>query len=75
MEIAGWNRYVTACNTPLANGMAIQTHSPGVEEVRRTLLRLLAENYPAEAVREFPEKEFHRYLTQYGVYAATDVVR
>jgi formate dehydrogenase major subunit len=67
VEIAGWNRYATACNTPLGNGMAIQTHSPAVEEVRRTLLRLLAENYPDKAVRDFPEKEFHRYLTQYGV--------
>jgi formate dehydrogenase major subunit len=70
VEIAGWSRYATACNTPLADGMSIQTHSPGVEEVRRTLLQLLAENYPAEAVREFPEKEFHRYLAQYGVAPA-----
>jgi formate dehydrogenase major subunit len=67
VEIAGWSRYVTACNTPLANGMSIQTHSPGVEEVRRTLLRLLAKNYPLGAVAEFPEKEFHRYLAHYGV--------
>src|SRR6266511_2675445 len=71
VEIAGWNRLPTACNTPLANGMSIQTHSPGVEEVRRTLLQLLAENYPPSAVRDFPEKEFHRYLTQYGVTPAT----
>ena len=67
VEIAGWNHYATACNTPLASGMAIQTHSPRVEEARQTLLRLLAENYPAEAVHDFPEKEFHRYLAQYDV--------
>jgi formate dehydrogenase major subunit len=67
VEIAGWSHYATACNTPLANGMSIQTHSPGVEGARRTLLRLLAENYPAQAVHEFPEKEFHRYLVQYDV--------
>jgi formate dehydrogenase major subunit len=67
VEIRGWNRYATACNTPLANGMSIQTHSPGVEKVRQTLLRLLAENYPAAAVRDFPEKEFHRLLRRYGV--------
>jgi formate dehydrogenase major subunit len=67
VEIAGWSRYVTACNTPLANGMSILTHSSGVEEARRTLLRLLAANYPAEAVRQLPQKQFHRYLTQYGV--------
>ena len=56
VEIAGWNRYITACNTPLTDGMEIQSHSPGVEEARRTLLQLLAENYPAEAARQFPEK-------------------
>jgi len=67
VEIAGWNRFATACNTLLANGMSIETHSPVVEATRRTLLQLLAENYPAEAARAFPEKEFHRYLAQYGV--------
>ena len=72
VEIAGWTRYATACNTPLANGMVIQTHSPAVEQVRRTLLRLLVANYPAEAVHQFPEKQFHRYLTQYGVSSSDD---
>ena len=47
--------------------MVIQTHSQGIEDARRTLLQLLAANYPAEAVREFPEKQFHRYLAQYRV--------
>jgi formate dehydrogenase major subunit len=67
VEIMGWNRYITACNTPLTDRMEIQSHSPGVEEARRTLLRLLAENYPAEAVEQFPEKQLHRYLANYSV--------
>ncbi|HEX7516647.1 MAG TPA: formate dehydrogenase subunit alpha [Chthoniobacterales bacterium] len=67
VEIASSSRYVTACNTPLTDGMEIQSHSPGVEQARRTLLRLLAGNYPAEAAREFPEKQFHRDLARYGV--------
>ena len=53
VEIVGRNRYITACNTPLTDRMEIQSHSPGVEEARRTLLRLLAENYPAEAAANF----------------------
>jgi formate dehydrogenase major subunit len=61
VEIAGWNHYVTACNTPLTDGMEIQSHSAGIEEARRTLLRLLAQDYPAEAAQQFPEKEFHRW--------------
>jgi formate dehydrogenase major subunit len=67
VEIMGWNRYITACNTPLTDRMEIQSHSPGVEEARRTLLRLLAENYPAEAAEQFPEKQLHRYLANYSV--------
>ena len=29
VEITGWNRYATSCNTPLANGMVIETHIAG----------------------------------------------
>ena len=72
VEIVGWNRYITACNTPLTDGMEIQSHSPGVEEARRTLLRLLAENYPAEAVATVSRKQFHRYLANYDVCATTE---
>jgi formate dehydrogenase major subunit len=67
VEIASASRYVTACNTPLTDEMEIQSHSPGVKQVRRTLLRLLAEDYPVETAREFPEKQLHRYLAHYGV--------
>jgi formate dehydrogenase major subunit len=67
VEIAGWTRYVTACNTPLSNGMEIQSHSPGVEDTRRTLLRLLADDYPAEAAQQFSEKQLHRCLAHYGI--------
>jgi len=69
VEIKGLNALATACNTQLREGMEIQTHSPAVEGVRRSLLGLLAANYPAEAVEEFPDKQFHRYLRQYGVKA------
>ena len=67
VEIAGWNRFVTACTTPLADGMVIQTHSAAIEESRRGILGFLARHYPGQAVEEFPEKEFHRYLQRYGV--------
>src|ERR1019366_602388 len=63
------NALVTACNTQIRDGMEIQTHSPAVEGVRKTLFGLLAANYPAEAVAAFPDKQFHRYLKQYGVKA------
>jgi len=70
VEVKGRGALSTACNTPISDGMEIFTHSPAVEGVRRTLLRLLAKDYPPEAVEEFPDKQFHRYLRQYGIKAS-----
>jgi len=69
VEVKGMNALATACNTQIRDGMEILTHSPAVEGVRKTLLGLLAKDYPAEAVAEFPHKQFHRYLNEYGVKA------
>jgi formate dehydrogenase major subunit len=69
VEVKGWDRHATACNTPALDRMEIQTHSPAVEDQRRTLLRLLARGYPREAVSAFPEKPFHYWLRHYGIEA------
>lgn len=67
VEVKGWNRYPTACNTALLEGMEILTHSPEIEGIRRTLLELLAHDYPAEAVDAWPGKQFHQWLRHYEV--------
>jgi formate dehydrogenase major subunit len=67
VEVKGWSRYATACNTPVLDGMEIETHSDAVESSRRTLLRLLAQNYPLGPAENFPGKPFHRLLRQYGI--------
>jgi formate dehydrogenase major subunit len=67
VRVKGWPRPVTSCNTPLADGMEIETHTPELQSLRKTLLRMLARHYPADAVRRFPEKEFHRCLLDYGL--------
>jgi formate dehydrogenase major subunit len=67
VQVKGWARPVTACNTPLADGMEIETHTRELEDFRRTLLKLLAQRYPTEAVRRFPNKEFHLYVRTYGL--------
>ena len=55
VEVKGVAGLVTACNTQLRAGLEILTHSPAVQGVRQTLLGLIAKNYPAEAVAQFPE--------------------
>jgi formate dehydrogenase major subunit len=72
VKVAGWPQAVPACTTSLAEGMEIETHSPQVEELRRTMLSLLAREYPAAAVKQWPDKEFHRYLRAYGVACAAN---
>ncbi|NOK10212.1 formate dehydrogenase subunit alpha [Corallococcus exercitus] len=67
VEVEGHERPVAACTTPLVEGMVVRTRSPGVEAQRRVLLRLLASEYPAEAVARHPDKPFHRALREYGL--------
>ena len=67
VRIQGNPRPVTACQTPLAEGMVIETRTRELEAERRTLLTLLVQRYPRDAVKRFPEKPFHRWLLAYGV--------
>ncbi len=67
IEVKGHERPLTACNTPIADGMEIETHTAAIEELRRTQLTLLARAYPSDAVERFPGKPFHRWLKAYGL--------
>jgi formate dehydrogenase major subunit len=60
-------RYAAACTTPAEDGLVVETHPPDVEELRRSLLRMMARDYPADAVRDTPALEFHRLLDAYGI--------
>jgi formate dehydrogenase major subunit len=60
-------RPVMACDTNISGGMTIETHSPELAEWRRSLLRLLARQYPASAIQQSPDKEFHRLIRAYGL--------
>jgi formate dehydrogenase major subunit len=72
VQIKGRPNLVTACSTPVTAGMEIETHTAEIETTRRTLLELLAIDYPAEAPVAFPEKPFHRLLRDYGVSPSAD---
>jgi len=50
--------------------MAIVTNAADLEENRRTLLELLVRHYPADAIRRFPEKPFHRAVLEAGLAPA-----
>lgn len=67
VEVAGRPHPLTSCNTLLADGMAISTHTPALEQERKTLLRMLAQDHPADVFRRFPDKAFHRHASRYGL--------
>ncbi|WP_237079529.1 2Fe-2S iron-sulfur cluster-binding protein [Myxococcus xanthus] len=67
VEVEGCARPVAACTTPLTEGLEVHTRTPLVEAQRRVLLRLLASEYPAEAMARQPDKPFHRALREYGL--------
>ncbi len=67
VDVEGKPRLVTACNTPIVDGMIVSTHTPALENERRMLLRMLAQDHPAAGLTQAPEKPFYRYARQYGL--------
>ena len=55
-------KLVTACTTPAADGMEIETSTPELIAARTSVLEMLARRYPADAVERYPDKPFHRAL-------------
>lgn len=74
VEVDGRRAPVAACTTPVEDGMAVTTQSGTLERLRRTLLGLLGEDYPAAAVDAAGAETdadtgatFHRLLRQYDL--------
>lgn len=67
VQVEGRPHPLTSCNNQLSDGMAISTHTPALEHERKMLLRMLAQDHPADMFRRFPDKEFHRQSLQYGL--------
>jgi formate dehydrogenase major subunit len=77
VAIDGRDQPAAACTTPVTEGMVVHTSTPQLEELRRTLLRMLASSYPADALADSPAEPFHQLLADHGVgggaVRATDV--
>jgi predicted molibdopterin-dependent oxidoreductase YjgC len=67
VSVKGIAHPVAACTTRLEGGMVIESHAPELEDERRTLLREVAEHYPADAVHKAPGAPFHHWLLHYGL--------
>jgi formate dehydrogenase major subunit len=67
VEIEGCERPVASCQTFLSEGMAITTHTERLEAGRKTILKLLAQRYPNDALCASPEKPLHQWFRHYGM--------
>jgi formate dehydrogenase major subunit len=67
VRINGAPRPVAACTTPVTDGLIIDTAPPDLEAARRGMLQMLASRYPAEAVRNDPDKPFHHEIAARGL--------
>jgi len=72
-------KLIPACATKIAEKMVVTTQSHAAIENRKGVLRLLAERYPADHLRNGgranPRNEFERYLVQYDVVPSAIVDR
>ncbi|HEY7195038.1 MAG TPA: formate dehydrogenase subunit alpha [Gemmatimonadales bacterium] len=71
VSVEGQPKLIPACATKVADGMVVTTQSHAAVENRKGVLRLLAERYPADHLRnggrEHPRNDFERYLVEYDV--------
>ena len=67
VEVDGKPRPVSACNTLLTDGMSIATHTPALENERRMILRMLAQDHPGSDLETTPHKPFYSHALSYGL--------
>jgi len=71
VSVEGQPKLIPACATKVADGLVVTTRSHAAVENRHGVLKLLAERYPAEHLRNGgraqPRNEFERYLVEYDV--------
>jgi predicted molibdopterin-dependent oxidoreductase YjgC len=69
VEIKGINRPVTACTTPVSEGMEVITTSPNIEKLRRTTLELLLSDHPYDCMvcQKAGECNLQDLAYQYGI--------
>src|SRR5207302_582199 len=71
VSVEGQPKLIPACAAKVSDGLVVTTRSHAAVENRRGVLKLLAERYPADHLRNggraHPRNEFERYLVEYDV--------
>jgi formate dehydrogenase major subunit len=67
VTIDGQERPVAACTTPARDGMVVETSTPALIALRRTLLELLARDVVADTVASSADEPFSRLFADHGL--------
>ena len=69
VEVEGWDKLPTACNTPVQEGMVVKTGTPRVIAARKTVLNLLLSNHHQDcfSCAKNGACKLQMYCNQYGV--------
>ncbi len=67
VHVKGEEHETVSCARKLENGINVETHTLSIEHAREMNLRMLAQNYPLESFKKFPEKHFHKLAKKYGL--------
>ena len=73
MRLKGAAKLVPACTTAVSEGLDVETDTLELQDLRRSLLEMLARRYPADALQRFPDKPFHREISEWGLTACAPV--
>jgi len=68
----GWKKSVTSCLYPVEEGLIVQTHTPELKEIRKTLLDLQLANCPNSSVIQKMAAEYGVYETSFQVQPEGD---
>jgi formate dehydrogenase major subunit len=67
VSVDGNARPVTACTTPIADGMVVETQTPELESLRAEVVRMLARSCPGATGRASHDQPFPDLLRRYRV--------
>src|SRR3954452_899283 len=79
VSVEGQAKLIPACAAKVADGMVVTTQSHAAVENRKGVLRLLAERYPADHLRNggraAPRSACQRYLVDYDIVPTAVIER
>jgi formate dehydrogenase major subunit len=72
VRVKGSERPVSACTTPIAHGMSVETSTPELESLRAELVRMLTRSCPGATHRASHDDAFASLLRRYRVAPTND---